>query len=134
MNLIPKNQVSDFDSLFDDFFTGFPMFVGKSDLAKSLSAMRVDIHEDDSQYEIVADLPGVKKEDIHITLENDVLTISATKESETEEKKKGKVIRRERSSGSYSRSFNVSHGISQDDINASFTDGVLTMTVPKLAP
>jgi len=134
MNLIPRNQISDFDSIFDDFFTGFPMLVGKPDIAKSLNAMRVDIHEDESQYEIVADLPGIKKDDVNITLEDDILTISATKESETEEKKKGKVIRRERSSGSYSRSFSVNHGVSQDDIQASFKDGVLTISVPKLAP
>jgi HSP20 family protein len=131
MNLIPRNQVSDLDSLFDNFFTGFPMVVGKPGLAENLSGMRVDIHEDDSGYEIVADLPGVKKKDISITLQDDILTISASKETESEEKKKGKVIRRERSSGSYSRSFSVNHGVKQEDINANFQDGVLTMKVPK---
>ncbi|MFM1895470.1 MAG: hypothetical protein RLZZ385_544 [Pseudomonadota bacterium] len=132
MNLIPKNQISNFDSLFDDFFTGFPMVVGKSRLAEGLGGMRVDIHENDKQYEIVADLPGVKKEDIAVTLENNVLTVSASKETESEEKKRGKVIRRERSSGSISRSFSVSSRVKQEDIQASFKDGVLSITVPKL--
>jgi HSP20 family protein len=132
MNLIPRNQFSDFDSLFDDFFTGFPMVMGKSDVAKSLAAMRVDIHEDENGYEITAELPGVKKEDISVTLNNDVLTISASKETETEKKKKGKVIRRERSSGTFTRSFTVGDSINQEDIKANFTDGVLTLSIPKM--
>jgi HSP20 family protein len=131
MNLIPRNQISDFDSLFDDFFTGFPVLMGKSDVAKSLAAMRVDIHEDDNGYEITAELPGVKKEDISVTLKNDVLTITASKETESEKKKKGKVIRRERSSGTFTRSFSVHDGVRQEDIKARFDDGVLTLTIPK---
>ena len=131
MNLIPRNQVSDFDSLFDDFFTGFPVLMGKSDVAKSLAAMRVDIHEDESGYEITAELPGVKKEDISVTLKNDILTITASKETESEKKKKGKVIRRERSSGTFTRSFTVHDGIKQEDIRAGFDDGVLTLSIPK---
>ena len=133
MNLIPRNQISDFDSLFDDFFTGFPVLMGKSDMARSLAGMRVDIHEDENGYEITAELPGVKKEDISVTLKNDILTISASRETESEKKKKGKVIRKERSSGSYTRSFSVHDGIRQEDIKASFTDGVLTLTIPKKA-
>ncbi|MBL4820466.1 MAG: Hsp20/alpha crystallin family protein [Gammaproteobacteria bacterium] len=132
MNLIPRNQISDFGSLFDDFFTGVPMVVGKPGTTESLTGMRVDIHENDSQYEVIADLPGVKRADISVTLENDILTISASKETESQEKKRGKVIRRERSSGSYTRSFSVSHGIKQENIQANFKDGVLTLNVPKL--
>lgn len=131
MNLIPRNQISDFDSLFDDFFTGFPVLMGKSDVANSIAAMRVDIHEDDNGYEITADLPGVKKEDISVTLKNDILTITANKETASEEKDKGKVIRRERTSGTFTRSFTVHDGIRQEDISASFNDGVLTLSIPK---
>jgi len=131
MNLIPRNQINDFDSLFDDFFTGFPVFMGKSDIARSLAAMRVDIHEDEGGYEITAELPGVKKEDISVTLRNDILTITASKETENEKKKKGKVIRRERSSGTFTRSFTVDDGVRQEDIEANFNDGVLTLSIPK---
>ena len=133
MNLIPRNQLTDLDSMFDDFFTGFPMLVSRSGLTEGLSGMRVDIHETDRQYEIVADLPGVKKDDISVTLENNVLTVSASKQTESEEKKRGKLIRRERSSGSISRSFSVSPAIREEDIQASFKDGVLSITVPKRA-
>ena len=131
MNLIPRSQISDFGSLFDDFFTGFPMVIGKPGITENLSGMRVDIHENDTGYEVVADLPGVKKQDISVTLENDVLTISASKETESEERDKGTVIRRERSSGSYSRSFSVSPGVKQENIKANFNNGVLTLVVPK---
>ncbi|MCB1672892.1 MAG: Hsp20/alpha crystallin family protein [Gammaproteobacteria bacterium] len=131
MNLIPRNQLGNLDSLFDDFFTGFPVLMGKSDLARSFSAMRVDIHEDDAGYEITAELPGVKKEDISVTLKNHVLTINASKETASEKKKHGKVIRQERSSGAFSRSFSVDEGIRQEDIKAAFSDGVLTLTIPR---
>jgi len=110
MNLISRNQLPEFDSLFDNLFTGFPMMIGKPGLTENLSWMRVDIHEDVSGYEIIADLPGVKKEDISIILQNEILTISASKATESEVKKKGKVIRHEPSSGNFTRSFPVSHG------------------------
>jgi len=131
MNLIPRSQITNLDSLFDDFFTGFPVLMGKSDMARSLAAMRVDIHEDEAGYEITAELPGVKKEDISVTLRNHLLTISASKESTIEKKKKGKIIRQERSSGTFSRSFSVDENINQADIKASFDDGVLTLHIPK---
>lgn len=131
MNLIPRSQITNLDSLFDDFFTGFPVLMGKSDMARSLAAMRVDIHEDEAGYEITAELPGVKKEDISVTLKNHLLTISASKESTVEKKKKGKIIRQERSSGTFSRSFSVDESINQSDIRASFDDGVLTLHIPK---
>lgn len=134
MNLIPRNQIFDIDSIFNDFFHGF----GRPSLRESqqdgLAGMRVDVHESDDAYEIHADLPGVKKEDIDITLENDVLTVAARKNTETEEKKKGKVIYRERSSGMVSRSFSVAPGTTEADINANFADGVLSLSVPKASP
>lgn len=131
MNLLPRKHFDDLDSLFDDFFTEFPVPMGKSDMAKSLAAMRVDIHEDEDGYEITAELPGVKKEDIAVTLKDNVLSVSASKESSSEKKKKGKVIRQERSSGTFTRSFTVDDGVQQDDITASFNDGVLTLSIPK---
>ena len=130
MNLVPRNQIFDFDSLFNDVFHGFGRPALRSGNSDSLAGMRVDVHETDSGYEIHADLPGVKKEDIEIVLQNDVLTISASKKTQSEEKENDKVIWRERSSGSISRSFSVSPGTTQDDIKANFADGVLTLSVP----
>ncbi len=131
MNLVPRNQILDFDSLFNDFFHGFHRPTSKSDNSEPAVGMRVDVHETDDEYEIHADLPGVKKGDINIVLENDVLTVSASKKTEAEKKKKGKVVWRERSSGSINRSFTVYPGTTEKDIKANFSDGVLTIAVAK---
>ena len=134
MNLVPRNHIFDFDSLFSDVFRGLGRPAVRNDSSDSLAGMRVDVHESDKGYEIHADLPGVKKEDIEIMLQNDVLTISASKNTESEAKEEGKLIWRERSSGSISRSFSVSPGTAQGDIKADFKNGVLILTVPKLKP
>ncbi|MEQ8955291.1 MAG: Hsp20 family protein, partial [Gammaproteobacteria bacterium] len=98
MNLVPKNQIYDFDSLFNDLFHGFNRPLAESGPGRA--GMRVDVHETKHGFEIHADLPGVKKDDIHVTLRDDVLTVSATKNTESEKKEKDKVVWRERSSGS----------------------------------
>ncbi len=131
MNLIPRNQIFDVDSLFNDFFQGFGRPATRASDAGAVAGMRVDVHESGDEYQIHADLPGVKKEDINITLQNDVLTVTASKNTESEKKEEGKVIWRERSSGTISRSFSVSPGTRQDDVSANFSDGVLTLSVPK---
>lgn len=135
MNLLPRSQIFDLDSLFDsafnDFFPGYGRLSRTAGSPEALAGMRVDVHESDKAYEIHADLPGVKKEDIEVTLANDVLTVSAKKNTESSKEDNGKVVWRERSSGSISRSFSVSPGTREKDIKASFNDGVLTLTVPK---
>ncbi len=131
MNLVPRNQIFDIDSVFNDFFHGFGRPALRTQTTDTMAGMRVDVHETDDEYEIHADLPGVKKEDINITLENEVLTVSASKNTESEKKEEGKIIYRERSSGSISRSFNVTPGTTQKDVKANFVDGVLTLAIPK---
>lgn len=130
MNLIPRNQMLDVDSLFNDFFPGFGRPALRTSGDGALAGMRVDVEETDKGYEIHAELPGVKKTDIDVTLHNGVLTVSASKKTEKEEKKKGKVIWRERSSGTISRSFSVDPETTEKDIKANFSDGVLTLEVP----
>jgi HSP20 family protein len=126
MNLLPREHLSGFESLFDNFFPS----VLQSD--KNLFSPKVDIHEKENHYEILADLPGVKKEDINVSLQNGILSIEASMINEDTEEKEGKVIRRERHSGSFMRSFNVGNTIHQEDINASFENGVLTLVAPKV--
>ena len=99
-----------------------------------VSAFRTDITEKDGNYVLEAELPGFKKEDISIDLDKDCLTITASRNSETdEEDKERNYVRRERFYGSYSRSFNVS-GIDTDQITASYNDGVLSVSMPKKNP
>ncbi len=130
MNLIPRSSFSEFDSMFDNFF---PTMRYAPKNADSLFVPHVDIAEFEDKYAIKADLPGVKKEDIHVTLLDGVLTLEASHSEESEEKKAGKVIRRERRTGSYARSFTVGKGVTERDIIANYTDGTLTLTVPKAA-
>ncbi len=128
MNLIPRDSITDFGRFFDDFF---PVNRMTSENGKAFLSPQVDIKADDDQYRIIVDVPGVKKEDIHVTLEDGVLTLEAERHEEKTEEDKGKVIRKERRSGKYSRSFSVGRNVSVEDITGNFENGVLTITVPK---
>ena len=99
----------------------------------SAAAFKTDIRDTGDAYVLEADLPGMKKEDIHIDVDGDRLSISAERSAVREEKdENGGYIRCERSYGSFSRSFDIS-GIQGEDISAAYADGVLTLTLPKQA-
>jgi HSP20 family molecular chaperone IbpA len=94
--------------------------------------MKTDVHEHDDKYELDIDLPGFKKDEIKLTLENGYLSVSAAKGLDKEEKdKKGKLIRQERYSGAMQRSFYVGDAVTQEDVKAKFEDGVLRLSIPK---
>ena len=125
------------ENLFDDFMN-FPFdrdfFGGKNPLygKNEKNLMKTDIRDTEQGYELDIDLPGFKKEEITARLENGYLTISAAKGLDKDEKdKKGNYIRRERYTGSMTRSFYVGDDISQEDIKAKFEDGILKLSVPK---
>ena len=100
----------------------------------SLSEFKTDIQDKGSSYELTTDLPGFAKEDIHLDLEGDVLTVSAERHSEWEDSdKKGNYLRCERSFGQYSRSFDVS-GVATEGIEAAYENGVLCVKLPKKLP
>lgn len=90
----------------------------------------VDIFEDEASIQVKADLAGVKREDVHIEVENSVLTLRGERKLEHEEKKKG-YHRVERAYGSFSRSFALPDTVDTDKIDAAFRDGVLNVTIPK---
>jgi len=95
---------------------------------------RIDIVEKDESFEITADLPGVRKEDISVQINSGNLTIEATTSRDEEQKEGDKVIRKERYEGKLMRSFYLGHNLKQETISASFTDGVLRVEVPKVEP
>lgn len=96
------------------------------------SLMNTDIKENDNDYELTMNLPGVKKEDVTAELKDGYLTIHATSNQNKDEKDEdGKYIRRERYSGSCNRSFYVGDAITEEDIKANFENGTLKMTIPK---
>lgn len=101
---------------------------------QQVNPFRTDISETADGYKLEADLPGFQKEDIHIDIDDDILSIRAEhKDSKDEKDGKGDYIRRERYYGSYSRSFNVSE-IDVESIKAAYENGVLTLIMPKKAP
>ena len=123
------------ESLFDDWFEDLNSeFFGKKNPLygkHSKNLMKTDVRETEGTYEVDIDLPGFKKEDINVQLENGYLTITASKGLNKDEKnKEGAYIRQERYSGSMSRSFYVGD-IPQSDIHAKYESGVLRLTVPK---
>jgi HSP20 family protein len=128
MSLIPRDSLFDLDNLFGHFFS--PAVT--KELSSDFFSPRVDIKEAKDKYEIIADLPGVEKDDLSVTLENGVLTIEASTAQESSEEKDGKIIRQERRSGKYMRSFNLGAEVHEGDINAKFKNGVLSLTVPKV--
>ncbi len=96
------------------------------------NVMKTDVHEHDDAYEVDIDLPGFKKDEIKISLDNGYLTVAAEKALDNDKKTlKGKVIRKERYSGSMQRSFYVGENVTDGEIKAKFEDGVLKLTVPK---
>jgi len=94
------------------------------------TAFRTDVTDEGDHFLLEADLPGFEKQDIHLDLNGDTLTIRAERHSKVEEKEKDKVVRMERSYGSYSRSYDIS-GIDAEDIRAKYENGVLQLTLPK---
>lgn len=124
------------ENLFDDFFDDFgfaPTRRGHNPLygKHSKNIMKTDVRETDTAYELDIDLPGFKKDDIRLNLQDGYMTISASKDMDKEEQdKKGRYIRQERYSGSCSRSFYVGD-VKSNDISAKYDDGILRITIPK---
>ena len=122
------------ENLFDDFMDGFAFPTANWNYAKNTAnVMKTDIKENDKGYELDVDLPGYKKEDVKAELKDGYLTISASNDSSTEEKdEKGKYIRKERYTGSVSRSYYVGKYVTEEDIHAKFENGILKLSVPKV--
>lgn len=113
------------ENLLDNFFD-FPFDGRRTEM------MSTDIKDTDTGYEITMSLPGVKKEDVKAQLKDGYLTIQASANNKKDEKDdKGRYIRRERYSGSCSRSFYVGDQITEADIKAKFENGALVLTIPK---
>ena len=123
------------ENLFDDDWMDFPFdrdFWGRTNNKTTKNLMKTDIREHDAGYELDIDLPGFKKDEIKVELENGYLTISATKGANNDEQdKKGKYIRRERYAGTMQRSFYVGDDVTQEDIKAKFENGILRLSIPK---
>ena len=128
------------ENLFDDFMNdfAFPDFTDSANIEKALygkhakNMMKTDVKDTENGYEVDIDLPGFKKDEITMKLENGTLTVSAAKGlDKDEEQKDKKYVRRERYAGAMSRSFYVGEHLNEEDIKAKYEDGILKLSVPK---
>ena len=127
--LVPRRSYN----LFDDFFNND--FFGRDFRKFDAPSMKTDVKEVEGNYELSVEIPGFNKEDISASLKNGYLTISAKHEENKDEKdekdEQDKYIRRERRFGSCQRSFFVGDAITEEDIKASYNNGILKLTLPK---
>lgn len=118
------------DNAFDDLFRGFFMrpvrFEGQQEIQ-----MKLDVSEDDKAYSIHAEIPGVKKEDIHVSIDGSQVAISAEVKNEKEIKEGEKLLRCERYFGKVSRTFVLDQDVDEDTAQAKYTDGILELRLPK---
>ena len=124
------------ESLLDDWMDfpemDFPDIDRKLYGKHAANIMKTDVREHDDGYEVDIDLPGFKKDEISLSLENGYLSVNAAKGLDKDEKdKKGKLIRQERYAGSMTRSFYVGEAITEQEIKAKFENGVLQLSIPK---
>lgn len=115
---------------FDDMFKGFmlrPVYSGQ----EMEPQMKIDVSEEDKSYLIKAEIPGVNKDDIHVSVDGNQVSISAEVKKEKEEKEGKKIIRSERYYGTVYRSFTLGQDVDSSAAKAKYTDGVLELTLPK---
>lgn len=126
--LLPSVFTNDFtnDDFFDDFFNA----PARRSYMPTAS-MKCDVKELDQSYQIDMQLPGYDKDDIEVSVDKGYLTVSASHKENKEDKEDGKYIRKECFTGSCQRSFYVGDAVKGEDIGAAFTNGILSLTVPK---
>lgn len=128
----PFNEIARFDPFMDmnDFFRGVALRPVLRDLEME-PQMKIDVSEADGSYAVKAEIPGVNKNDIHVSVEGNLVSISAELKKEKEEKKDEKVIRSERYFGKVSRSFTLASEVDAAKVQAKYADGILELTLPK---
>ncbi len=126
-NLARFNPV---DDAFDDLFRGFFMRPVRIEGGPDIQ-MKMDVREDDKAYTVNAEIPGVKKEDIQVSINGNQIAISAEVKQQREVKEGEKVLRSERYYGKVSRAFTLGQDVDEETAEAKYTDGVLLLTLPK---
>ncbi len=113
----------------DDFFKGLTLRPVRTE--QQVPQIRMDVKENDAAYVVRAEIPGVKKEDIKVDVDGNVISISAEVKRETEQKEGDRILRSERYYGNVSRSFTLAQDVEEQSANAKYADGVLELTLPK---
>ncbi len=130
----PFGELARFDAFrgFDELLRNFSSLSGTSD-AVTEARIRLDVSETEAAYTVCAELPGVRKEDVKVSIDGNKVTIRAESRSEKETKEGETVLRRERYYGAQARSFALAHDIDENNAKASYSDGVLNLHLPKKA-
>lgn len=128
-NMIRYNPA---DDAFDDLFRGLFLRPVRMDGASDIQ-IKLDVKEDDKNYTVHAEIPGVKKEDIHVSIDGNQVAISAEVKNEKEIKEGEKILRSERFYGKVSRAFTVSQELDESQSKAKYSDGILELTLTKKA-
>jgi HSP20 family protein len=117
---------------FDEFVNQmFRAPAGRGNDGERAIMPAIDVSETDHSYIVRAELPGIKKDDLDVSINDGVLTINAETRFEREEKEKGRMIRQERRYGKYVRSMRLGGDVDESKVSADYTDGILTLTLPK---
>ncbi len=127
----PMREIENFNDKIQKFFGEFPCF--GFDLGITFNP-KIDISEDDKSIYVEAEIPGVKKEDLKLSLQDNILTITGEKRQEVEDKKEKNFYRSERSYGTFTRSFTLPAEINRDSVDAQFKDGILKVSIQKAHP
>jgi HSP20 family protein len=122
-----------FDDAIDDLFRGFFVRPLSFEAPAGAAQFRVDVSENENAYTLRAEIPGVKKEDISITIDGDTVAISAEVKNESEVKNGDRVLRSERHYGKAYRAFTLGQPVDETAAAAKYNDGVLELTLPKKA-
>ena len=125
-------RYSPVDDAFDDLFRGFFMRPVRMEGAPDMQ-IKMDVKEDDKGYTVHAEIPGVKKDDIHVTIDGNQVAVSAEVKNEKEVKEGEKVLRSERYYGKVSRAFTLGQDVDEASAQARYSDGLLELTLPKKA-
>ena len=120
-----------FDDFFKDFAPGFYVRPLHGDGLPTPSQIKIDVKEDDAAYTVHAEVPGVPKEDIHISIDGNVVSLRAEVRQHDEKKEGEKVLRSERYYGAVARSFQLPVDVDATQAKAKYDNGVLTLTLPK---
>jgi HSP20 family protein len=120
------------DDAFDNLFRGVPVWMPTAERRDAAPAQfRMDVSENDREYQVLAEMPGLKKEEISISINGNEVSVSAELKQEKDAANGGNVLRSERYFGKMQRAFSLGHEVDQANAQAKYTDGVLHLTLPK---
>ncbi len=126
--VVPWSVLGDFDEFFDGVFRGRGM---PEAVAGQAIRPAVDVRETDNEYQVKVDLPGIKKDDMDIVIQDGVLTINAETQEKSQDVESGRLIRQERRYGKYIRSLRLGADVNEDLVRAEYRDGILSLCIPK---